>query len=150
MISACTAAQVKTVLCSRKFVERGKLDKVVERLAESVKLVWMEDIRESVGRFDKLLGLVRSKFARNMPGAHTDPDMPAIVLPDQSMFTARVHHDVEWLAQILEFAEHLGAVQEQHVIVGHTVHDQQWALEVFGIGKHGTRFVACGVALWAV
>ena len=80
MISACLAAQVKTVLCSRKFVERGKLDKVIEKLAEAVKIVWMEDIRASIGSFDKLSGLVLSKFASSLPGAHTDPDSPCVVL----------------------------------------------------------------------
>jgi len=80
MISACAAAKVKTVLCARKFVERGKLDKIMERLAEHVKIVWMEDIRESIGTLDKLRGLVSAKFARSLPGCHTDPDDPAIVL----------------------------------------------------------------------
>ena len=80
MISACAAAKVTTVLSSRKFVERGKLDKVIERLGEHVKIVWLDDLREKIGFFDKLLGLVQARFARRLSGCHVDPDSPAIVL----------------------------------------------------------------------
>ncbi|HVJ53261.1 MAG TPA: acyl-[ACP]--phospholipid O-acyltransferase [Aliidongia sp.] len=80
MLSACMAAEIKTVLCSRKFVERGKLDKVIEQLGEQVKLVWLEDVRASIGIPSKLAGMVRARFPRRLPGAKADPDAPAVVL----------------------------------------------------------------------
>jgi acyl-[acyl-carrier-protein]-phospholipid O-acyltransferase/long-chain-fatty-acid--[acyl-carrier-protein] ligase len=80
MISACAAAEVKLVLCSRKFVERGKLDKMVARLEERVTIVWLEDVRASIGTLDKLIGLAVAKFARQRPGCSVDPDAAALVL----------------------------------------------------------------------
>ena len=80
MSAACATAEVKTVLCSRKFVERGKLDKVMERLSASVKIVWLEDIKAKIGILDKLVGLVAARFARRLPGCRVDPDVPAVVL----------------------------------------------------------------------
>jgi acyl-[acyl-carrier-protein]-phospholipid O-acyltransferase/long-chain-fatty-acid--[acyl-carrier-protein] ligase len=80
MISACQAAGVETVLCSRRFVERGKLEKTLERLAEQVRIVWLEDVRATIGTLDKLRGLATSRFARRLPGADALPDAPAVVL----------------------------------------------------------------------
>jgi acyl-[acyl-carrier-protein]-phospholipid O-acyltransferase/long-chain-fatty-acid--[acyl-carrier-protein] ligase len=80
MLSACATAQIATVLCSRRFVERGKLDKIVIRLAERVRLVWLEDLRASIGPLDKLRGLVAARFPRRLPGADVAPDSPAVVL----------------------------------------------------------------------
>jgi acyl-[acyl-carrier-protein]-phospholipid O-acyltransferase/long-chain-fatty-acid--[acyl-carrier-protein] ligase len=80
MLSACAAAEIKLVLCSRKFVERGKLDKVMERLAEQVRIVWLEDVRASIGPLSKLRGLVDARLARRLPGSVASPDAPAVVL----------------------------------------------------------------------
>jgi acyl-[acyl-carrier-protein]-phospholipid O-acyltransferase/long-chain-fatty-acid--[acyl-carrier-protein] ligase len=80
MISACAAAEIRTVLSSRKFIERGKLDKVVERLAEHVRIVWLEDVRASIGALAKLRGLVDGRFARRAPGCAAAADAPAVVL----------------------------------------------------------------------
>ncbi len=80
MISACKAAEIHTVLSSRRFVERGKLDKVIERLSQEVRIVWLEDVRASIGPFAKLRGLIDAKFARRLPGCHVDPEAPAVVL----------------------------------------------------------------------
>ena len=80
MLSACAAAEIRLVLCSRKFVERGKLDKVMERLALQVRIVWLEDVRASIGPFAKLRGLVDARFARRLPGCAADPNAPAVVL----------------------------------------------------------------------
>jgi hypothetical protein len=51
--------------------------------------------------------------------------MAAIVLADQAMFRTWVDHHFEWLFQILQPAKELGAVEEQHIVIGHSVHHQQ-------------------------
>ena len=62
ILSACRAAKVKTVLTSRAFVEQAQLEPIVEAIAEQVDIVWMDDLRETVGTLDKLRGLLsRSK-----------------------------------------------------------------------------------------
>jgi acyl-[acyl-carrier-protein]-phospholipid O-acyltransferase/long-chain-fatty-acid--[acyl-carrier-protein] ligase len=76
LLSACRAAQVKTVLTSRVFIEKGKLDDVVAALQAKTRIVYLEDIRASIGLVDKLSGLwqgARPRVARKA-------DDPAVVL----------------------------------------------------------------------
>ena len=54
MLSACRTAGVRTVISSRAFVEKGRLTKIVERMAEDVRFVWLEDVRASIGLRAKL------------------------------------------------------------------------------------------------
>jgi acyl-[acyl-carrier-protein]-phospholipid O-acyltransferase/long-chain-fatty-acid--[acyl-carrier-protein] ligase len=80
MLSACTAAQVETVLSSRAFVERAKLAPVVARMEERVRFVWLEDIRAGIGPWAKLRGLIDAARARRLPGARGAADAPSVVL----------------------------------------------------------------------
>ena len=75
LVSACRAAEVKTVLTSRAFIEKGRLQKEETALGEAVKLVYLEDVRASIGTMDRLRGLMAS----NKP-AEGDPNLPAAVL----------------------------------------------------------------------
>jgi acyl-[acyl-carrier-protein]-phospholipid O-acyltransferase/long-chain-fatty-acid--[acyl-carrier-protein] ligase len=80
MLAACTAAGVRTVLCSRAFAERGKLDPIVERMARDVRFVWLEDVRATIGPLAKLRGWLDARFARRLPGARVAPMAPAAIL----------------------------------------------------------------------
>jgi acyl-[acyl-carrier-protein]-phospholipid O-acyltransferase/long-chain-fatty-acid--[acyl-carrier-protein] ligase len=80
MLSACRAARVRTVVSSRAFVEKGKLGKLVERMAEEVTFLWLEDIRGSLGMVDKLRAKWDAAFARRLPGARATADGWAVVL----------------------------------------------------------------------
>ena len=81
MRSALTAAQVKTVVTSRRFVALGKLEEAVAALAEQAAIVYLEDVREEVSRFDKLTGLFSHHFARQIHDTHAvGPDDPAVIL----------------------------------------------------------------------
>ncbi len=63
ILAACKAAEVGTILTSRAFVEKGKLDAVVAQLAQSLTVVYLEDVRATVSTGDKLRGLVRVQEA---------------------------------------------------------------------------------------
>lgn len=76
LISACRTAQVKTVLSSRAFVEKGRLGDVVAAMEAHVRFVWLEDVRAEVGTADKLRGLLGAGRAHARP----TPDAPAAVL----------------------------------------------------------------------
>ncbi|MCP4394619.1 MAG: acyl-[ACP]--phospholipid O-acyltransferase [Alphaproteobacteria bacterium] len=52
--SACAAAQIKTIVTSRRFVSVGKLDNLIEGLSENVRVVYLEDIKSEVWFYDKL------------------------------------------------------------------------------------------------
>jgi acyl-[acyl-carrier-protein]-phospholipid O-acyltransferase/long-chain-fatty-acid--[acyl-carrier-protein] ligase len=80
MLAACAAAQVRTVLSSRSFVERAKLQTVVDRMAPHVRILWLEDVRQNLGRSDKLRGLWDAWRARRLPGARGGGEGTGVVL----------------------------------------------------------------------
>ena len=80
MLSACRTAGVRSVISSRTFVEKGRLTKVVERMADEVRFLWLEDVRASIGLRAKLRAKWDARRARRLPGALSDPDAPAAVL----------------------------------------------------------------------
>ena len=55
--SACTAANIRTVLTSRAFIDKAKLGAAVEELASQVRIIYLEDIRPTISTRDKLRGL---------------------------------------------------------------------------------------------
>ncbi|WP_234086988.1 bifunctional acyl-ACP--phospholipid O-acyltransferase/long-chain-fatty-acid--ACP ligase [Azonexus sp. R2A61] len=79
MQAACTAAEVRTIISSRAFVEQAKL---ADKLAglQAVELVYLEDIRERIGLADKLwliLWAIRFPRAFELPAS---PEDAAVVL----------------------------------------------------------------------
>jgi acyl-[acyl-carrier-protein]-phospholipid O-acyltransferase / long-chain-fatty-acid--[acyl-carrier-protein] ligase len=76
VIAACKAAKVETVLTSRAFIERGRLDKLIEALLPETRIIYLEDIRAGIGTFDKL----RALLAGNRPIVARAPEDPAVIL----------------------------------------------------------------------
>lgn len=76
VLAAMKAAEVATVLTSRAFIEKGKLDKLMAAIAGQARVVYLEDVRASLGLADKLRGFrdgVAPRVARNA-------DDPAVIL----------------------------------------------------------------------
>lgn len=68
VLSAMKAAEVTTVLTSRAFIEKGKLDKLIAAIGGAARLVYLEDVKATVTTLDKLMGFVdgiRPRVARN-------------------------------------------------------------------------------------
>src|SRR5216683_228228 len=63
VLSACRTAQLRTIVTSRRFIEVAKLEGLAEQLAGTVEILWLEDLRGQLGPFDKLYGLLASRFA---------------------------------------------------------------------------------------
>jgi acyl-[acyl-carrier-protein]-phospholipid O-acyltransferase / long-chain-fatty-acid--[acyl-carrier-protein] ligase len=76
ILGACRAGQVDTILTSRTFVEKGRLDNLVAQLEKQVRLVYLEDVRKTVGSFDKIRGLLSWK----KPLVARKPDDWAVIL----------------------------------------------------------------------
>jgi acyl-[acyl-carrier-protein]-phospholipid O-acyltransferase/long-chain-fatty-acid--[acyl-carrier-protein] ligase len=76
VLAAMKAAQVKTVLTSRAFIEKGKLDKLIAAIAAEARIVYLEDVRASIGIADKIGGLV----AGVAPRVAREANDPAVVL----------------------------------------------------------------------
>ncbi len=65
ILSACQTAQVKTVLSSRKFIEMGEFQPLVDGLeAQGITFHWLEDIKDSIGLGNKIAGLLKSKVTK--------------------------------------------------------------------------------------
>jgi acyl-[acyl-carrier-protein]-phospholipid O-acyltransferase/long-chain-fatty-acid--[acyl-carrier-protein] ligase len=74
--AACRAAKVTTILSSRAFVEKAKLQDLVAKLAPEVAVVYLEDVRPTISFADKLRGLLR----RGRPQVVRNPSDPAAIL----------------------------------------------------------------------
>jgi len=58
ILSAMKAAQVRVVLTSRAFIEKGKLEKLIAAIGSESQVVYLEDIRSRIGTIDKIRGLL--------------------------------------------------------------------------------------------
>ena len=76
VLSAITAARVRTVLTSRAFIEKGKLDKLIAAIGPAANIVYLEDVRATIGTGDKIAGL----FAGTRPRVARKADDPAVIL----------------------------------------------------------------------
>ncbi|MCX5479732.1 acyl-[ACP]--phospholipid O-acyltransferase [Kaistia geumhonensis] len=72
--AARRAAELKLVVTSRQFVEKGRLQPLIGVLAPSCTILYLEDLRDEIGPFAKLLALIggiaplwlsRLRFGRN-------------------------------------------------------------------------------------
>jgi acyl-[acyl-carrier-protein]-phospholipid O-acyltransferase/long-chain-fatty-acid--[acyl-carrier-protein] ligase len=81
MALGCRAAEVRTVLTSRRFVEMARLGPAVERLSQACRVVYLEDVRAEIGLLDKAFGALASRCAGWLHRRHApDPGAPAVVL----------------------------------------------------------------------
>lgn len=75
LVAACKAAEVKTVVAARAFVEKARLEEEIAELEKHVRVLMTEDIRASVTTMDKVTAMLPS--AAPEPAS---PDDPAFIL----------------------------------------------------------------------
>src|SRR6478672_7080680 len=61
VLAACRAAKIDTILTSRAFIEKGRLDNLIAGLQSAVKIVYLDDIRPTITLGDKLRGFWNCK-----------------------------------------------------------------------------------------
>lgn len=77
VVSAVTAANIKTVLCSRPFIEKAELQSLIDALEENgTTIVWLDDLRETVTVFEKLSAALQWK----RPVAQVNAQDAAVIL----------------------------------------------------------------------
>ncbi|MFO1103120.1 MAG: acyl-[ACP]--phospholipid O-acyltransferase [Methylocystis sp.] len=81
ILSGCEAAQAKTILTSRGFIEKARLEKLVAALEEKVAVVYLEDIRARISFADKFDAFRRF---RKPVVARKPADMAAILFTSGS------------------------------------------------------------------
>lgn len=84
VVTSCQTAKVKWVISSRRFVQMGKLEALVEKLeAHGIKMVYLEDLGAQIGWKAKLSAWLLSRtpswWYRNRHD-NTQPEDPAVIL----------------------------------------------------------------------
>lgn len=85
--AACKLAGLRTVLTAHRFVEQGKLHDVVDAIEEHCKVVYLEDVRETIGLSDKLFAAAAGAFPRKFRAAMS-PEDPGVILFTSGSFGA--------------------------------------------------------------
>lgn len=57
LLDCCETADLKTILTSREFIEKGDLTALLDVLKEKHKIIFLEDLKETITTKEKLLGL---------------------------------------------------------------------------------------------
>jgi acyl-[acyl-carrier-protein]-phospholipid O-acyltransferase/long-chain-fatty-acid--[acyl-carrier-protein] ligase len=76
VLAACRAAQIDTLVTSRAFVEKGRLENLIAQVQAQVRIVYLEDIGKTIGIADKLRGF----FSWKKPLIARKPDDWAAIL----------------------------------------------------------------------
>jgi acyl-[acyl-carrier-protein]-phospholipid O-acyltransferase/long-chain-fatty-acid--[acyl-carrier-protein] ligase len=83
LLSACETASIRQVITSHLFVQRAGLEAAVALLAESVELIYLEDLAKRISALDKIKALLTCRaesLIKQQTDFDTDPDAPASVL----------------------------------------------------------------------
>ncbi|GHC68887.1 AMP-binding protein [Limoniibacter endophyticus] len=77
LISSLKTAQIRTMVSSRAFIEKGQLQPLVEAVeATGTRIVWLEDLRKEISGLDKVVGALTW---RNALWTQV-PEKPAVVV----------------------------------------------------------------------
>lgn len=79
--SALSTAKISTIVTSRRFIDTAKLEDVIAALGETVRIVYLEDVRKEIGALDKVSGAVKAMVARSVHARlRVKPDDAAVIL----------------------------------------------------------------------
>lgn len=81
LLQALATAEIRTVVTSRRFIELGKLEGLLEALKANATVLYLEDLRDGFSRWAKLRGLWDRLRAGQLPGSlDVEADAPAAIL----------------------------------------------------------------------
>ena len=85
--AACDLAGVKTVLTSHRFVEQGKLHDLIDALETKANVVYLEDVRKTVGLADRLFAAAAGALPKQFR-VPVSPSDPGVILFTSGSFGA--------------------------------------------------------------
>jgi acyl-[acyl-carrier-protein]-phospholipid O-acyltransferase/long-chain-fatty-acid--[acyl-carrier-protein] ligase len=107
--AACKLAKVKTVLTAHRFIEQGKLHDIIDALEEHAKIVYLEDVRGTIGTADRLFALAAGAAPRQFR-KRARPSDPGVILFTSGSFGAPrgvVLSQQNLVANVLQVAAHI-------------------------------------------
>lgn len=85
--AALAAAGVKKVLTAKRFIQQAKLEDLIAQIETVAEVVWLDDVRKTIGLQDKLYGLMAGLMPKRFR-TPTDPAAPGVVLFTSGSFGA--------------------------------------------------------------
>ena len=85
--AAIAAAGVKKILTARRFIQQAKLEELIEQIGSVAEIVWLDDVRASIGLPDKLYGLMAGMMPKRFR-VKTEPSSPGVILFTSGSFGA--------------------------------------------------------------
>lgn len=85
--AAIQAAGVKRVLSAKRFVDQAKLDDLMTEIARVAEVVWLDDVRKTIGLPDKVYGLMAGMMPKRFR-VKTEPSSPGVILFTSGSFGA--------------------------------------------------------------
>ncbi|KQW83785.1 AMP-binding protein [Brevundimonas sp. Root1279] len=85
--AAIQAAGVQKVLTAKRFISQAKLEDLVDDLATVAEIVWLDDVRKTIGLPDKLYGLMAGLMPKRFR-VKTEPHDPGVILFTSGSFGA--------------------------------------------------------------
>jgi acyl-[acyl-carrier-protein]-phospholipid O-acyltransferase/long-chain-fatty-acid--[acyl-carrier-protein] ligase len=107
--AALAAAGVKKVLTAKRFIQQAKLEELITDIETVAEIVWLDDVRATIGLSDKLYGLAAGMMPRRFR-VKTDPSSPGVVLFTSGSFGAPkgvVLSQTNLVANCRQVAQHL-------------------------------------------
>ncbi len=78
--AAIELANIKSVITSRRFIRLAELEEIESAIQEKVKIIYLEDIKQSINLLDKLKGLWVTKTNIGILSNQNDMHDPAVIL----------------------------------------------------------------------
>ena len=107
--AAIQAAGAKKVLTAKRFVSQAKLDDLVAAVETVAEVVWLDDVRKTIGLADKVYGLMAGMAPRRFR-VKTDPASPGVILFTSGSFGAPkgvVLSQTNLIANCRQVAQHI-------------------------------------------
>jgi len=85
--AALKAAGVGKVLTAQRFIQQARLEELIGHIESVAEVVWLDDVRKSIGLPDKLYGLMAGMMPRRFR-VKTEPSAPGVILFTSGSFGA--------------------------------------------------------------